>query len=292
MKDNSDVIVLGSGYSLGHLSRDEIEYINKAEIIFGLNKYIAFYKKLNILPSHVYFVDVHENSLRFMRYIFSFCAKEKIQNVHFILDQSIAHCTFQSRSEFYQKQTRYIFRSIKQNYNFINGFPRIIKRLLNLFFRTNWYVGNYFILPKDCTAEFVHRTPMLEPEGWAKSLDEPLFHFRTSFTSLLNYISIKYPGKTIRLVGTDFNKGEYFFQKELENLDIEWKDSLWEATKANDKHFAAQKFKGTTMMDKMDVVIENLRKSNNEIFCNNPNSLLVKHNFVPYSPLMKNQIRW
>jgi hypothetical protein len=285
-KGTSDIIVIGSGYSLKNLSQEEIDYINGCDLVFALNKYVVFYEKLNILPSHVYFVDMHANSLKFLNYIFEFCANKGLEGIIFILNKKLDGKVYRSKIDLYQINIRrIILNSFSNKKNKFIAVLSTLKKLWKLAVKTDWYLGGYFILPKNCSVQFVTCSGMLEDVKWAGSLDETLFHFRTSFTSLLNYISIKYPGRDIKLVGTDFNKGEYFFQEELDKLKLEWRDSLWDATVKNDKHFAVQKFKGTNMMDKMDYVTANLKKTGNKIFCCNPDSLLVKKQFVSHKKI-------
>ena len=87
---NQDVIVLGSGCSILDLSPPEIDYINNCEVIIAINKFMAFYQKSKILPTHVYFVDAYDKStVRFLQYIFDVCRNNKLENLTFILNQKV-----------------------------------------------------------------------------------------------------------------------------------------------------------------------------------------------------------
>src|SRR3974377_1643754 len=100
---------------------------------------------------------------------------------------------------------------------------------------------------------------------WAKSLKDKVFHFRGSLTTVLNYVSIIRPNQKVFLVGTDFNNSLYFFEEEIHKLDFKWGDFTSEMVKEQDKHFSVINYKGTTMLDKFDFIVNSLKMTGNDL---------------------------
>src|SRR5690606_952628 len=98
------------------------------------------------------------------------------------------------------------------------------------------------------------------------SKEQPLFHYRGSFTSVLNYVSLNYAGYSILLVGVDFDSPEYFFQKEMEALTFETSDRTTDIIKKEQKHFSIIDENGTKMDDLMPYVLECLETTKNPMF--------------------------
>lgn len=257
MKKN-EVIILGSGMSILDLSETEIDYINQCPVVIAVNKFMAFYKKANIVPTHVYYVDAYQASvILFLKYIFDVCRKDKLENLTFILGKHLNHKRVFSNSLYFHLKQQYL--KLKK----IND-------------------PNFFLVPKNCHFEFVSHQDWLDGNEWSNSLENPLFHYRGSLSTVLNYVSIKYPNHPIKLVGVDFNSPGYFFQEELEKLDFAWQDWTTPVTKEEKVHFSAIPYEGTTIFDKFDFILDNLKRSGNEIFSCNSNSLLVTKKLVKY----------
>lgn len=253
-----EVIILGSGMSILNLSNKEKEYINNCEIIIAINKFMAFYKKAEILPTHVYFVDNYQSSTKlFLQHVFNVCRSDKLTNLNFIINKSFKDKIISND---------FVYKIKKKYWNFKYG--KISE---------DW---DLFLVPQNCNFQFIYHQPFLEGDNWAKTLDESLFHYRGSLSTVLNYISIEFPSRIIKMIGVDFNSPEYFFQKELENLKFDWKD--WTTSIVNEKkiHFSAIEYEGTTIFDKFEFMIENLKKSNNSLYSCSPESLLVTKGFV------------
>lgn len=263
---NKEVIVLGSGMSILDLSQDEIDYINQCEVIISVNKFMAFYKQSGIIPTHSYFVDNYETSNRFfLGYIFDICRKDNLKGLTFILNREIS----------------YLKRVLIENIVVFKA-----KRLLQLLkYGKNMDFSYPFLIPRKCKFEFIEHQDWLAGDCWATDLNEPLFHFRGSLTTVLNYISIKFPYYTIKLVGNDFNSPRYFFQESLDKLAFEWKDWTTPIVSKNKKHFSAVEYNGTTIFDKFDFIVENLNRTGNSLYSCNRNSLLVEKGAVEYRPV-------
>ena len=104
-------------------------------------------------------------------------------------------------------------------------------------------------------------------------------------STVLNVSTIIAPKSDIYLVGNDFSGSEYFYEKELENLDINWKDFSYDLVKKNNKHLSYQKFAGTTINDKMYFIKKSISEKGINLFCTNPESLLVKESNIKFSLL-------
>ncbi len=270
-RTKKDIIVLGSGTSILELSEDEREYINQCEVVIAINKFMAFYEKAKIIPTHIFYVDAYEWSVvLFLKHIFKVCRKNNLKNLTFIIGKKILK--------------KYITKQRLEDNIFLYFLKKIYLQLKYKFNKTDNL--NLFLVPRQSHFEFVsHQNWINQNNNWSDSLEKPLFHYRGSLTTVLNYISIKYPNRPIKLVGTDFYGSEYFFQQELDQLNINWEDWSTSITQQEGKHFSAISYQGTTMFDKLDYIIDNLRQSGNDIYCCNPKSLLVTNGYIDYKPI-------
>lgn len=275
-----DVIVLGSGLSILDLTPEDVQYINSCEVVIAINKFIAFYKETGIYPTHVYYVDNYQPSVqRFLQFVFDVCRQDKLENLTFILGKRLRSRIASNNFYYYLKR-------------FISG-PKNIYRIIR--YGKQKVFCNIFRVPKNCSFEFIEHEKFTVGGAWAQSLAEKLFHFRGSLSTVLNYISIKYPSRMIRLVGVDFNSSRYFFQDKLEELDFEWQDWTSELVAKEGRHFSAIPYvvvdggrvspEGTTIFDRFEFIVECLDQTGNKITSSNPDSLLVQKRLVDFVPL-------
>jgi len=256
------VVLLGSGLSILQLSKEEKDYINKCKYVIAINKFMAFYQKAGILPNYIYFHDKHENSFNFYRYIIEICKKDKLTGLTFLTNPIFAISPgFPLLYAIQLKIKRLIFRKNRNSH---------YTQWLKLYNKYGWftYPGKSHIVDFE-TSNY------LEGGNWAKSLKEPIFHFRGSLTSVLNLCSILFPSKEIYLVGTDFNNSSYFFEDEINQLDFEWKDFTHPIVKDKGIHYSYQPVQGKLMEDMFPFILNSLKQTGNELFCTNPKSLLV-----------------
>ncbi len=275
-RDIDDVIVLGSGLSISRLNKQELDYINRCKVVIALNKFMAFYKEAKIMPTHIYFVDRHENSLNFLKYIFQVCKDDNLENLTFILHKDLKYRIYSNTFKLFANFLFYFA------YNLKLLFLRSEKKNFKQLFRTEFYfkikpVHNY---------QFITVSKWLEGGAWSNSLSEKLFHYRGSLTTVLNYVSICFPKRKVLLVGNDFNGSEYFFQNELDALDVEWQDFTTNIVKESGVHFSFLDFKGKKVTDSFPFILNKLEQSENELICVNKDSLLVTEANVKYAPLL------
>ena len=239
-----DVIVLGSGKSILSLSQREVEYINECEVKISLNKFMAFYAKSRILPSHVFYVDCYESSVRqFLDFIVNKCIKDKIEDLNFVFGR-----------------------------DYEGGFDE--EKFEELCYNVDFITHQMWNNPNNT---------------WAESLEEPLFHYRGSLSTALNYVAIKYPGRTIKLVGVDLDSPDHFFEEELISLGLEHRDWTYEIARNQNLHFSALNYMGSTIFDKFDYMISCLSSTGNQIYNCNPNSLLSKRTNLTFREILANE---
>ena len=261
MSEKKELFILGSGESINSLTKQERNYINKSKLKISFNKYYAFFELSGIEPNHIYFYDTFSRaSISMLRFIIAKANKNR-NPINFIL-KSDKNIHFTSNRLFY-----YLGCRLKK-YNV----PKVRQR-------------EFFYIQSHHKIELVRTTKMMDGEIWAKSINEPLFHFRGSLTSVLNYVSICYPGYNIKLVGVDFNSSKYFFDEEMEKLDFETSDWTSKLMQKEKKHFSIIEYEGTTMLDKFGYVVKCLSNTN-KIYSCNENSELVKKKLIKYKPVI------
>ncbi len=257
-----ELFVLGSGESVSRLTEAERAYINNAPVKLAVNKFGAFYDKAGIVPTHIYFVDAFsESSVNMLRHIIKKVRKDNLKNIVFIV----------------RKNIRLLF--IQNPFLYLKW--KVLKVL-----RKEFKEMALFHVPKSAVVRQIKPTGWLEGGEWAKSLDDYLFHYRGSLTTVLNYISVCFPGYTIKLIGTDFNSSKYFYEEELKQLKFDATDWTTNIIKKENKHFSAVSYEGTTMFDKFDYILENLEKSDNKIYCCNAESLLVTGGYIKFAEVI------
>jgi hypothetical protein len=270
---HKEIIILGSGTSINDLSKEEIAYINNCEAIIAVNKFMAYYKKTGIKPNMVYYVDnYHINVKQFLNYIFKVCRRDGLTNITFFVSKNIRNTLFVDFLPYIFEKTKYVFK-------------RFVRKLL--YGKSKTFIEKFFFLaPKNNNFMYVKNQTYLVGGDWAESLDEVLFQYRGSLSTVLNLSTILYPGYTIKLIGTDFNSGKYFFDNELQDIEISWQDHTTEKVREEDTHWSVLPIKGTTMFDKFPFILNKLKENNNEIYCCNKQSLLVTENYIPYAPVI------
>lgn len=287
------VLVLGSGKSVLNLSPTERELLNTCKVKIGINKYAAFYEISQIMPSHIYFVDDYDASaITMLNYIFKLYRTNKIKNRIFIVSSNYKGFIYNNYFKFiFFKQLnhlkinfvlllvklgRLVLKKISVSY--FNDF----KFFLNKTLKIN-SVFKYNMSPKQSKTQYVNTQNWItKGNKWAKSLSEPLYHFRGSFSTVLNYISICYPNKTILLIGVDFNSSDYFFEKQLSMLNFDTKDWTSKIKKYHNKHFSIIETNGVKIDDELPFMLDELKKSNNKMYSLNKFSYLVEKGYVEH----------
>lgn len=285
------VVVLGSGESINTLTPFQRKLINDCEVKIGINKYSAFYEKAQIVPTHIYFLDDYENkTIRFFMYILEKLKTDKLKGLNIIVSKKYKKClskNFFSHYLFYVSNfitkiicdflifLGYVLIS-RINYKVYGKYKKEVKKHLPYKNKLR-----YKIIDKSWKLEYLMINSWNDPStSWANSLEEIMFHYRGSLTTVLNYISIKFPNKKILFVGVDLNTSTYFFENELKEFYFETHDWTTSISKKENKHFSIIDYEGTKMDDILLKVIDSLKQSGNEVFSLNKESYLVINGFV------------
>lgn len=275
-----DVYLLGCGQSVLDLTTEEVECINRAPVRLALNKFVAFHKVAGIVPTHVWFTEDHNDTYRILQYIFDVCERDDLENLTFVMGRHTGQ-VFSWRARYWAERVR---RS---------AYYRILRRLSPRRFPAipHW---NMLMAPAagrlGWQFERVDRTnEVFGPMVWATSIEQPLFHHRTAFTAGLNYLSVKWPKATIRLVGTDFNGYGYFFDEEAQRRGIQWHDFTSSLQAERQAHFAtipdAIQERPGTVFDVFPFMRKSIENQGGSIACNNPASATIQHGLADYAPI-------
>lgn len=274
-RQHNYIIVLGCGESILKLSEEEKKFINSCKYVIGINKFMAFYKKSGLQPNFIYFHDELENAVLMFKYILKVCRENNLTNLTFFTNKHFKLLTtpFWFAPLFYLKSKSffkwYVFR----------------KRL--------WLADRVYLKikferllpPKNSVVKSLKLERFDEGKNWAKSLDEPLFNYKGSLSSILNLCSIISPNTNIYLVGNDFNGSKYFFQDELEKLPFDSIDYTSNIVRKENRHMSFITTNGKKFTDKLPYILSKLHERGNELFCINPESLLVKEGNVKYKKI-------
>ena len=283
-----EIVVLGTGKSVNNLTRKQVEYLNRQPIRIGINKYTAFHYLVGVIPNRVWFTDLHPPNNLILEYLADTTWRYPIQDARFILSRgwgtSPQKATFSAVAKqiartVFQKRQIYFPRSRR-----VASAVRTAIRLPGA--RRIYHGAAVLCLPHGCDYQLVQVDLANWNTGkaeWATRPDQPLYQWLTSFTTVLNYISVYHPGAKVRLVGTDFNSAGYFFDAELSKLNLRWDDWTSPLQRTENKHFAAIDTGGRpTLYDRMPEILNHLRAANIRLTCANPNSDLVLRGYVPY----------
>lgn len=260
---SGDVYLIGCSRSVLDLTDEERARINRSRFVLGMNKFVYFHKIAGIVPTHVWFAEDHDPTPRILDDIFAYCRRERMRGLTFVLGS-----LFRRR-----------VRAGALRYNLAR-----VRRKLRWDRSRNWSLMH---APAGCSYEYVTRNDWMEGGRWATRLDEPMYHLRTAFTAALNYLAVRHPGGTIRLVGTDFNTGGYFFGDEMKRQGLAWDDWTTAVQAEQGKHTAAIEYGGRTVFDGFPYMKDQLDRAGIRLVCNNPTSETVLRGLATYAPILE-----
>ena len=259
-----EVFLLGSGRSVLDLDPEEVAYINRSRCVLALNKFVLYHDVIGIVPTHIWFTEIHHPGPAILRYIVRYCRRQGLEGLTFIVIR--AGGTFYDSPLAYWKD------------RLIQGMRRL----------DTWQIH---LLPPRSRVEVVRLHHWLRGGEWAASLDQPLFHLRTSFTCALNYLAVKYPGSTIKLVGTDFNTPGYFFDEQIGRHNLDFSDWTTRVQAEHRTHFAVVEHEGRTVIDAFPYMRRQLDLTRNRLLCPNPESEVVLRGLASYGPIIPGRDR-
>ena len=262
MEEREQIYVLGCGETINDLSEAEVSFINTSRCRLALNKFSGFPHATDLVPTHVYYYDLFsEASANFLGYIFKQARKHRLPSTRYILNRDIVERIAPSWAVYLSKRYA-IWRS-----------------------GTSW--KTLYRVPNNARFDFIRTDGRYNEDGpWARSIEAPLYHYRGSLTSALNYLSLNFPKTDIYLVGNDFSGKKYFFQDQLEKVRFETSDWTTPIVQSEGRHFSTIQHEGTSIYDCLPKVVRCLAESENRVFCCNPESLLVKEGGLPYRSIL------
>lgn len=290
---NEFVVILGSGISINSLTHDERTILNSYHTKIAINKYAAFYENSGIVPTHVYFEDDYdESAIKMLSFIVNKIRKNGVKDVTYVISENYRGCLYSNRFVlFFKKASNFLMFLIQ--YTLVKLFRFFFKKGNKSFY--DWVrlrieelipyksISRFNRILPENKINYISKQNWINSDNkWAKTLEEPLYHFRGSFSTVLNYVSVCFPNHPILLVGVDFNTSEYFFQEELKKLKFETSDWTTKITHQNNKHFSLIDYKGTKMDDELPYMISCLKETNNIMYSSSEQSYLVLNGYVPY----------
>lgn len=273
------VFVLGSGESCLKLNSLEIDKINSSEVSIAINKFGLFAHLIGIRYTHIYFNDIYGLNI----YIETIKSLHKDSSLTIITNCYLANLIYTSylglvKSVVFDSyyRLRSIFVSILRLGNPGLSHELIINRRFE-----------FYRVGKKVRLDVIKTTAWDDMEAkWATELNEPLYSYRGSLTSVLNYISVKYPGFAVKCVGTDFNGSKYFYEDELRDSGIEHEDHTTSIVKKKGIHFSFHNISQGKLSDAFPKILNAMEMSGNTLSCNNKDSLLIKECRIEYKSVL------
>lgn len=273
------VFVLGSGESCLKLDLVEIDKINSSEVSIAINKFALFAHLIGIRYTHIYFNDIYGLNI----YIETIKSLHKDSNLTIITNFYLANLLYTSYLGLLKSvvfdgyyRLRSIFVSILRLGNPGRSHELIINRKFE-----------FYRVGKKVRLDVIKTTAWDDMEAkWATEPNEPLYSYRGSLTSVLNYISVKYPGFAVKCVGTDFNGSKYFYEDELRDSGIEHEDHTTSIVKKKGIHFSFHNISQGKLSDAFPKILNAMEMSGNTLSCNNKDSLLIKECRIKYKSVL------
>jgi len=86
----SDCFILGSGRSLLRLTNSEIDYVNSSPFTLAFNKYLIFYRKIGIVPTHHMIGDAHPKAMLALEETLNVCVRDNLNVTFFLTHELLA----------------------------------------------------------------------------------------------------------------------------------------------------------------------------------------------------------
>lgn len=293
MKNKDYIIILGSGLSINALTDDERYLLNQCSVKIGINKYAAYYNLAKITPTHIYYTDdYYDASRNFFMSMISKLKNDDLSNLTFIVSKNFKKILSKNSFDFLFKKCMLLFNKILYKIFSITIFKKILFRL-KISYNYKEYDKLVHLkilrLPKKSKVQSITINSHVKKDTpWANSIEEPIYHFKGSLSTVFNYVSIFFKGRDILLVGVDFNSSDYFFEEELDKLEFDSKDWTYDLRKKENKHYSIIETNGVKMDDEIPFMLNELRKRDINVYSLNKNSYLVEKGFVTFKNFNEN----
>jgi hypothetical protein len=257
------VYVLGSGPSLLAVSAAERAHI-AGQLSVGMNKYLLFWERAGILPTHFFLADRHYPAVRVYEESV-LAARDAGRPVHFLLDAAYG--------------ARY------------GGGP--LKRMRNMpwSLALRWRHGfrpALACVPEQATY-FTRWHGWNDPKVWARSLHEKMFFHRGSLSCLLNLLCVLRLGEEIKLLGVDLNTPRSFYDDAIADREYLHDEYMrMQAQGDAPMHMTAAPYRGMGGIQEVWPFIQTqVEAAGIRLVCCSPTSLLVEEELCPYAPVIE-----
>ena len=257
--------IFGGGPSVLDLTPAEQEYLNRHPYTLAMNRFLLHWEMTRVLPKVALLSDKGAPHL-----LFDLIRKAKGAHAPVVL-------------------------YINGHYRpYLWGSPGdlargLLRRGLSLKAKRGW-IPYVLARPPITYLNLTQLQPPEDPIPWATGLDQPLYWYRGTLTVAINLAALLYPGTDIKLIGVDMGFAS-FFESEVQHPAIiasYSRDELHRRAKETDV--------SSTVMPEADgspgilaalpKVREVLQRDGRELYCCNPQSMLVTEGICPYAPVM------
>ena len=268
-----NIVLFCSGLSVLDLSLDQLIWLRDcADVIIAVNKTFVYANLAGIVPSHLFLMDAHTAESRYaLQRSFDFCFFNQVGMSGAILRRSVLGCVTHVSNE--------LLASVKTCLSLpdVRSLEEVSPAQWRQYYESSLERIKFYapVIPE---VHYLNWQPWNDRSNiWSGSLIHDLYHFRGSFTSLLNYACIQYPGSHLYALGADFNGSQYFFQAEIDSEPAPYWGDCWTKPLISrfGRHFSAQSYKGSTMFDQSEYINLQMKKFGCTLFSFNPRSLLV-----------------
>ena len=259
--------IFGGGRSVLDLTPAEREYLNRHPRTLAMNRFLLHWEMTRVLPKASLLMDRQFPSqlvlVDLMRK-----ARSASAPVHLYI-----HSDYRA----------YLGSSPRD-------LARGLRRRARIWRAHRSWVPYVFARPPITYVDQGKHSPLEQPIPWATGLDEPLYWYRSTLTVAINLAALLYPGTDIKLIGVDMGFAS-FFESEVQDPAIIASYSRTEL------HRRAQEMDVSSTVMPLDdgtpgilaalpKVREVLQRDGRELYCCNPQSMLVTEGICPYAPVM------
>jgi hypothetical protein len=267
--------ILGGGPSLLTLTAEEKAYLNAHPQTLAMNKYLMYWEMVGVIPRLMMQVD-------FGSPISKIVASETLR-VRGELAQPII---------FYAHHTLKSFLFSPQN---LREWVRALSRRLHFWQRNGYWIPLRLNYDR---VVYVDINPDSETFYLAKTLEESLYHYRGSLTSAINLAAILFPTADIKLLGIDMNAYSAFYELDPMPVDLpryhRYRSYEMKKQTLHDQQSRQSNVHVTTAIRDgkpgVQSVIPTIRAAlqlqDRDLYCCNPESLLVTEGICPYAPII------
>lgn len=270
------VYILASGPSLLTLSEAEKNYLNAHPNTIAMNKYLMYWELVGVVPKMMFAAD-------FGSHIAKIVAAETMKISH----------SFAKPIPYYLNQVLHdLLKPPRTPRQWWHGLRYCVRF---------WRNHGYWIPSRlNVSANRPIIVGDADDRGfaWAQTLRQPLYHHHGSLTTAINLAALLYPMADIMLLGVDMNGYHAFYEIEpfrpaLPRFERHQRYHLVKETSHHQKsrqanvHVTAVTSEGKPgVQSVIPAIRERLQAKGRDLYCANPESLLVTEDYCPFRPVL------